>query len=164
MIYSESYSHDVQSLNFWKVCSKTNDSFIFLILLTISGDCREALPSFPLQTSPARQCAVLGKPGGRDDRVNAQTIPSSPPAFYFEILVFSYSLIFFAENPSGAPSARTARPSIYFVNIFTRKSFYQGHRPRGSCAHLFLSSDRDRRNDIQCVLFTIDVYYLVCFS
>lgn len=137
MIYSESYSHDVQSLYFWKVCSKTNDSFIFLILLTISGDCREALPSFPLQTSPARQCAVLGKPGGRDDRVSMQNIPSSPPAFYLEILIFSYSLIFFAENPSGAPSARTARPSIYFVNIFTRESFYQGHHPRGPCAFSF---------------------------
>lgn len=167
MIYSESYSHDVQSLNFWKVCSKTNDGFIFLILFTISGDCREALPSFPPSNLPYTSFAVLGIPGGRDDRVSVQTIPSSPPAFYFEILVFSYSLIF-CRDPLGAPSARTTRPSIYFVIIFTRKSFYQGHRPRGSCAFSFpILRPRPTKRYLVCYLrlmFIHNCLFLVKYS
>lgn len=148
MIYSESYSHDVQSLNFWKVCSKTNDSFIFFILLTISGDCREALPSFPLQTSPARQCAVLGKPGGRDDRVSVQTIPSSPPAFYLEILLFSYSLIILqrihrARHPRGPRVLPFILLTFLLVRVFIKATVREDRAP-----FLFLSSDRDRRNDI----------------
>lgn len=76
---------------FWKVCSKTNDSFIILILLTISGDCREALPSFPPSNLPLHVIRGL-RNTGRDDRVIVQTIPQSPPAFYLEILYFSYNL------------------------------------------------------------------------
>ena len=52
-----------------------------------------------------------------------QTIPSSPPAFYFEILVFSYNLIIFAENPLGAPSARTVRPSFPNQTATDEKKF-----------------------------------------
>lgn len=119
MIYSESYSHDVQSLNFWKVCSKTNDSFITLILLTISGDCREALPSFPLQTSPARQCAVLGKPGGRDDRVIVcKRLLSPRPLFVWKFFIFH--IISYFANSSGASSARTARPSNFVIILLVR--------------------------------------------
>lgn len=135
---------------FWKACSKTNDSFIFLILLTISGDCREALPSFPLQTSPYTSFVVLGKPGGRDGRVIVQTIPQSPPAFYLEILYFSYNLIF-CEFIGRV--IREDRASFQFCYHFARKSFYQGHRPRGSCA--FFSYSQTATDE---TIFSVFIY------
>lgn len=152
---------------FWKACSKTNDSFIFLILLTISGDCREALPSFPLQTSPYTSFVVLGKPGGRDGRVIVQTIPQSPPAFYLEILYFSYNLIFFT-NFSGAPSARTARPFFSYILLANQahNCISQGHRPRGSCALLFLIRPRPtKRNSMYFLrLLFINIWLFMIYS
>ena len=89
--------------------------------------------------------------------MSVQTIPSSPPAFYFEILVFSYSLIFFAENPSGAPSARTARPSIYFVIILLVRVFIKA-TVREDRAPFFSYPPTATDETIFSVLFTIDVY------
>lgn len=95
--------------------------------------------------------------------MSVQNIPSSPPAFYLEILVFLYSLIIFAENPSGASSARTARPSnfviILLVRVFIKATVREDRAP-------FFSYPPTASDETTfSVLFTIDVYhYLVIFD
>nr|DAE21182.1 MAG TPA: hypothetical protein [Siphoviridae sp. ct6oU4] len=76
------------------------------------------------------------------------------PLFIWKFFIFH--IISYFANSSGAPSARTARPSIYFVNIFARKSFYQGHRPRGSCAFSFpILRPRPTKRYSVCVIYVL---------
>ena len=160
---SESNSHDVQSLNFWKVCSKTNDSFIFLILFTISGDCREALPSFPsnLPRTSVRGLRKTGRAGRSSECASDSFVPAR---FYLEILIFSYSLIILQR----IHRARHPRGPRVLPFIFTRKSFYQGHRPRGSCAFSFpILRPRPTKRYLVCYLrlmFIHNCLFLVKYS
>jgi len=83
------------------------------------------------------------------------------PLFILKFLYFSYNLIF-CEFIGRV--IREDRASFQFCYHFARKSFYQGHRPRGSCAFFSYSPTATDETTFS-VLFTIDVYhYLVIFD
>nr|DAU33789.1 MAG TPA: hypothetical protein [Bacteriophage sp.] len=104
-------------------------------------------PVFPsnLPRTSVRGLRKTGRAGRSSECASDSFVPAR---FYLEILIFSYSLIILqrihrARHPRGPRVLPFILLEFLLVRVFVKATVREDRAP-----FLFLSSDRDRRNDI----------------